>query len=416
MASLLALPCELSSHIVNYLGFSDKVRLSATCKAYRIQLIPEIFTTIRFKSDEASSASALAAVEAHGQYTKTIEFKCQCEHEESPPPTGPSLPPAACSVLKGLLTPNLHTAKLEFDFNLDDDDLHVFYFFDYAEDAAEVRRRERQDKWRALMNETWAALVTNTAVRELILDELPPKWTSTFYTDEYHQFLNRLESATIHIFGMQNGQWRTNITNGCEDFLSSLDVAFFRHMKQLKYLYIWATDPLGRANEDTPYKELPLRPGDLPLLQSLTLENYFVSPELVLFIKDHAQILKSLRLNESFCGEKLSWAEFFDQVYEAKPSFIELIYRDNKAPFMIDDEVDMWMSDEPALVRIRQKMEADPTLEVFRQGYLDSDTGVLFFDPDEDVKRFIQGDDQRAYVRLMGLVNENRAEAKSGST
>lgn len=368
------------------------------------------FDTIRFTSDEASAASALAAVEAHGHYTKAIEFTCQCDHEDIPTPTGPPLPPAACNVLNGLLTPNLHTVRLKFDFNLDDDGLDAFDHFDYAEDAGRVRKTESQDKWRALMNETWEAVVANTFVRELILDELPLKWTSAYYTDAFGRFLNQLESATIHIFGMQNGEWRTNITNGCGDFLSGLDTAFFRHMNGLKHLYIRATDPLGLANSDMPYKELPLHPEDLPLLQSLTLENCFVSPELVLFIKGHAQVLRSLRLNESFCGENLSWAGFFDQVYEAKPSLAELIYRDDKAPFMTD-EVDVWVTDESALLRVRQRLEADPTLNVFRRGYLDADTGVLFFYHDEDVKRFNQGDDQRAYARLTGLVNGNRAEA-----
>lgn len=415
MANPIALPHELSLHIISFLDFSDKVHLSATCRSYRTQLIPEIFNTVRFTSDEASAASALAAVQAYGQYTKTIEFTCQCDHEDSPPPTGPSLPPAACKVLKGLLTPNLHTVKLGFEFGHDDEDLDPFDVYDYPEDAGRVRLAERQEKWRALMNEAWEALVGNTLVRELILDELPAKWTSTYYTDAFHRFLNQLESATIHIFGMQYEYWRTNITNGYEDFVNKLGAAFFSHMDGLKHLHLWATDPLGLADGSMPYNELPLRPEDLPALQSLTLENSFVSPELISFIKLHAQVLKSLRLNESFCGDNLSWAEFFDQVYEVKPPLTELIYRGNKAPCMIYDEDEEWRVDELDLLHFRQRLQADPTLNVFRRGHLDPDTGVLFFDLGDDLKRFNQGDDQRAYVRLMGLVNGNRAEAKVDS-
>ncbi|KAM0515085.1 hypothetical protein ACHAPE_006408 [Trichoderma viride] len=413
MASFIALPHELSLHIISFLNFSDKVHLSATCRSYRAQLIPDIFNEISFTNEEAPSA--LAAVEAHGQYTKTIDFACQCYHEDSPPPTGPSLPPAACKVLKGLLTPNLHTVKLRFEFDLDEEDLDPFDFYDYPEDADRVRMSERQDMWRALMNETWEALVGNALVRELILDELPAKWTSTYYTNAFHRFLNQLESATIYILGMQSTDWRVSITNGYEDFLRRLGAGFFRHMDRLKHLHLRATDPLGLAGGSLPYKELPFRPEDLPALQSLTLENCFVSPELILFIKLHAQVLKTLRLNESFCGENLSWVEFFDQVYEVKPSLAELVYRDNKAQAMMDDEEDVWPDEEPDYLRVRQRLKADPTLNVFRRGYLDADTGLLFFDFGGDLKRCNRGDDQRAYIRLMGLVNRNRAEAKVGS-
>lgn len=429
MASLTALPHELSLHIISFLDCSDKIHLSATCRPYRTQLIPEIFSTIRFTSDEASAASALAAVKAYGQYTKTIEFTCQCHHEDDPPPTGPSLPPAACKILQGLLTPRLHTVKLGFRFGFDDEDLDPFDIYDFPEDANSVRLSERYSKWRTLMNETWEALVGNALVRELILDELPAKWTSTHYTDAFRRFLNQLESATIHIFGIPFTDWRINTTREYREFIKCLGAGFFHHTDRLKHLHLWATDPLGLACEGWPYIELPLRPEDLPALQSLTLENCFVTPELISFIKLHAQVLKSLRLHECFCGDNLSWAEFFDQVYEAKPSLTELTYRDNKASFIIDDEEpfmvdeepfmadndneDMrWWADESDLLLFRQTLEADPTLNVFRRGHLDPDTGVLSFNLCDNLKLFNQGDDQRAYSRLLGLVNRNRAEAK----
>ncbi|KAL7892455.1 hypothetical protein HDV63DRAFT_267510 [Trichoderma sp. SZMC 28014] len=431
MASLTALPQELFLHITSFLDCSDNIHLSATCRSYRTQLTPEIFSTIRFTSDEASAASALAAVEAYGQYTETIEFTCQCHYEDRPPPTGPSLPPAACKALQGLLTPRLHTVKLGFKFGFDDEDLYPFDICDSPEDANSVRLSEKYEEWRRLMNETWEVLVGNSLVRELILDELPTKWTSTYNTDAFHRFLNQLESATIHIFGIPHTECRVNITNEYEAFIKWLGAGFFHHMDGLKHLHLWATDPLGRVEESMPHIELPLRPEDLPVLQSLTLENCFVSPELIPFLKLHAQVLKSLRLHECFCGDNLSWAEFFDQVYEAKPSLTGLTYRDNKGSFRIDDEeayivdeepfmVDnddeglRWSVDESDILRFRQMLEADPTLNVFRRGHLDPDTGVLFFNLSDNLKLFHQGDDQMAYSRLLGLVNRNRAEAKAG--
>ncbi|KAK6446832.1 hypothetical protein FP744_10003082 [Trichoderma asperellum] len=392
MASLLALPCELSFQIIKLLDIGEKIHLSAKCKSYRTQLLPEIFTTIRFTSDEVSAASSLAAVEAYGQYTKAIEF-------------------TSCEVLKGLLTPNLQTVRLKFDFNLYDDDLDVFTFFDFEGNADQVRTHERSDKWRALMNEAWEALVANTSVMELILDELPPRQTSAYNTDVFRQFLGQLESATFHFFGGEDSAgWRLTITSGGQDFFERLDDSFFHHMRRLKHLHIQASDIIGNSY----LIPFPLKPESLPLLQSLKLENFFIGSDLVSFIQGHAQVLRSLHLNECFGDEYLSWAEFFDQVYKAKPSLAELVCGHNKAPFMTE-EIARWVRDKSALQRVRQRLKADATLNVFRQGGFGPDKGRLYFEEDIDVMRINQGDDERACFRLMGLVNDNKAEAKFDS-
>ncbi|RFU80802.1 hypothetical protein TARUN_1404 [Trichoderma arundinaceum] len=406
MACLSALPYELSLQIINLLDIGDKFHLSATCKRYRTILVPEIFNTLRFTTDEASATSALIAAKAHGQYMKEIEFTCQCDPDDQP--AGPSLPPAACEVLKGDLTPNLHMVRLKFDFDLDNEEDQVHRFFQDVEDAEEVRMEELRDKWRALLNETWEALVANSLVRELILDDLPPKWTSTYHNDAFRRFLGQLESATLNIFGMKDySEACTNTMRGCREFLIDLDASFFRHMRGLKHLHIRASDPLGLGNDSLPYTPLALKPEDLPLLQSLKLENCFISSELVSFIQSHAQALKSLDINECF-SKDMPWAEFFDEIYRAKTSLSELLAGGNKMPWFRDEKFE-WMDDDPVLQHTLQKLEADPTLKVFRHAFLDADEGYLCSDEDENVLRFNQGLDQRAYNRLMGQVNENRA-------
>ncbi|KAL6886946.1 hypothetical protein GGI43DRAFT_426139 [Trichoderma evansii] len=304
MASLLALPCELSFQIIKILDIGDKIHLSATCKF-----------------DEASAASALVAVEAHGQYTNVIEFTCQCDLDDQP--TTPSLPPAACKVLNGHLTLNIHTATLKFDFGLDvDRDVNnesrelLWIYFDDEEDANTVHKSELRKKWRALMNETWEALEASI-------------FTSGYFTNTFYQFLNQLESAIIRIFGTED--------KGSRDFLSNLNCIFFHYMKRLKHLYIRALDPLGLVTDEIPHIELMLIPEDLPLLQSLKLENCFVT------------------------------------------------LKDNKVPFMAD-KVDGRISDESAIRRICQRLQADPTLYLFQHGYLYLEEGSLGFNDNEDVK------------------------------
>ncbi|PKK47660.1 hypothetical protein CI102_9380 [Trichoderma harzianum] len=406
MACLLDLPSELFFEIVKLLDIGGKINLSSTCKFYRAQLLPEIFKTIRLTIDETSATSARTVVETYGQYTKTIEFICQCERDDRA--TAPSLLPAACEVLKGHFTPNLRTVKVKFDFDLDNEANEVYQDFDFHEDANYTRETELRDKWRALMNETWEALVANTLIIELILDWFPPKWTSTYRTDAFRQFLNQLESATINIFGFEDYSGvRTNTMVEYCQFLAKLDTLFFRHMRGLKCLHIQASDPLGYAEEATSIP-LALKPGDLPLLQSLTLENCFVCPELISFIQSHAQVLKFLDIDECFCehGSEMTWAKFFDEIYEAKPRLTELLAGGNKAPFLFD-EMPNWEANDAVLL-MRQKLEADSTLKIFRQMHLDPDEGILTVNHDKTVERFNRGDDQRAYDRLMALVNENR--------
>ncbi|UKZ80839.1 hypothetical protein TrVFT333_008604 [Trichoderma virens FT-333] len=400
MACLSALPQELTLQIFRLLEVGDKIRLSATCKHYRAQLAPEIFKTIRLTNDERVAQSALAAIEAHGEYTTRIEFKGHCEYDSDR--TEPALPPAAAKVLQGHLTPNLRTVSLGFTFDFEDgdewDEGHPdasggmsIYLFEGEESEEYVRERERTWQWRALMNETWQALIANIHVRELILDKLIPKWTSTFRTEEFRRLLSRLEFATFNILGTDNGAgWKTN------------------------------TDPLGL--EGFRHIPLALKPEDLPLLESLKLMRCFVGPELVSFIRGHKQVLKSLDVKECVsAGESgsadngISWAEFLDQVYEAKPALTELIAGGGRAPLTREEEFtpDYQFKDEPEDIQeIRRKLKADPRLRLFGYGSLDDKYGMFFLDEDANEEEFKSGNDQKAFDRLMGLVNQNAAKAK----
>ena len=419
MASLLALPQELFLQVSKQLELSNKVRLSATCKEYRTQFSPEIFKTIRFSNSEALARSALAAVEAYGDYTSQIEFTCYSNSDDEL--TAPSLPLAASKVLEGHLTPNLHTVRLKFDFDFNDGadwDSRTtgfgssIYLFEEFDDDDFVREEERRWKWRALMKETWEALAANDYVRELILEDFIPKWTSTFGSDEFRQFLSRLESATFNILGLDNGScWKTNTQFGYTEFLASLDTSFFHHMSGLKHLHIQAEDPLGLDGRN--YIPLALKPEDLPVLQSLKLENCFVSPELVSFIQGHTQVLKSLDVKEcvsvgdggDMTDNSIYWAEFFDGIYETKPSLTEFIAGGDRVSLTYDGEFD-----NERVQDIRQELKASPVLKLFSYGNLSDKYGMLYNNVEENAEQFINGDDQRAYDRLMSLIKENAAQ------
>lgn len=429
MSRLSALPQELALQIFCLLETGDKVRLSATSKQYRAQLAPEIFKTIRLTNDERVARSALEAIETHGEHTTRMEFRCRCGPNDEI--TAPALTPAAAKVLQGHLTPNLRTVSLKFEFDFDDDEWDEghpdafggvsIYLFEGVESEEYVQEKEKTWQWRALMNETWRALAANIHLKELILDGLIPKWTSTFRTEEFHQLLSRLEVATLNIFGMDNGAgWKTNTVWGHCEFLWNLDTSFFHYMTGLKHLTVHAWDPLGL--EGLRHIPLALKPEDLPLLESLKLTRCFVSPELISFIHSHAQVLKSLDIKECVAANGyglaengISWAEFFDKVYEAKPALTELIAGGGDVPLTPEEKYqqDYQLQNEPEVIQeIRRKLKADPRLLLFGYGYLDDKYGMFFLDEEANEERFRGGNDQKAFDRLMGLVNENAAKAK----
>lgn len=179
-------------------------------------------------------------------------------------------------------------------------------------------------------------------------------------------------------------------------------------MSGLKHLHIQAEDPLGLGGQN--YIPLALKPEDLPVLQSLKLENCFVSPELVSFIQGHTQVLKSLDVKECISAgdsadNSIYWAEFFNGVYETKPSLTEFIAGGDRVSLTYDGEFD-----DERVQDIRQKLKASPVLKLFNYGYLSDKYGMLYYNIEGNADHFINGDDQRAYDRLMGLIKENAAQ------
>ncbi|EHK47250.1 uncharacterized protein TrAtP1_010093 [Trichoderma atroviride] len=428
MASLSALPPELASQVFQLLEAGDIISLSVTCKYWRAQLAPDIFRAIRLTNDERVARSVLSAVEAHGQYTTSIEFKSRCGLNAELMP--PALPPAAVKVLQGHLTPNLKTVSINFDYDYGSDEAWdtleggSIYVFRDAETEEYIREREEAWQWRALMNETWRALAANMHVRELIIDNFVTKWTSAFRTQEFRQFLSRLESASFDFLGLDNGAgWRTNTMGGYLEFISELDSSFFHHMTGLKHLTIIASDPIGlEGHNHTP---LALNPGDLPLLESLKIRRCFVGPELVSFIEEHAQVLKSLDVKDCVSGfstnpadfdsadDGITWAEFFDAVYEAEPALTDLNAGFGYLRNEDELEPDYRFEDEPEnFQEIRRKLKADPSLRWLVYGYIDDKYGWLCLHDEANDEQFGRGKDQMAFNRLMGLVIENAAKAK----
>ena len=72
--SLTNLAAELLHEIVKQLDFQTQLRLSCTCSEFRAFLAPHIFKSVTFSNNAKTADSALAAIEAYGQYTTELRL------------------------------------------------------------------------------------------------------------------------------------------------------------------------------------------------------------------------------------------------------------------------------------------------------------------------------------------------------
>ena len=452
---LSVVPVEIFLQVLCYLPNRDKLCLSSTCKSFRATLAPDVFKTLRVATNASPSTtkgglsaaeSALAAVKIYGEYTEKIEFICNSDagqrDKSDPSAKRPALSAAAAKLLSGEHTPNLRTVQLRFDFNLSDgkawdnnplaprhDSIWAFFT---PEPEAGIKAKEQEFVWRALINETWQALSKNTNVKNLVVDGFIPKWASAYRTKEFRQFLSRLESASISIWGEDGpsdpnvpGEETTGFVDGYRYFFDEFDALFFRHMSNLKHLRIDASEfgPMGE------HISFGLMPKDLPKLETLKLANSFVNQEVVSFVQSHANTLVSLDVDACFCSSAdgpnpdrriTSWRQFFDSIHAAQPSLVELIVGDTYVPLdeTEEDPDGGYTPRIPAekLNEIRLRLEVEPSLKVFGYRCLDYSDGEFMLDCEQNLEMFRQGLDQEAYNRLMKYVYENEAVASMDAT
>ncbi|KAH8898818.1 hypothetical protein GQ53DRAFT_742008 [Thozetella sp. PMI_491] len=431
MRHFIDLPQELFEAVTGNLGLADRLRLSSINSQYRSWLAPTLFDSIRITSDNRICSSALLAVRKYGKYTTSLEFIGSVSSgDEDKNLATPVLSSAAAELLGGKHTPRLRTVKVKFDFDFANGDMwdenehgscegYDINAFEVLESPDYVASQEPKREWRALMTETWAALAANQPIKELIVEEFVPKSTTAFGTVEFHQFLSRLESMEISILGLDNGVgWEINTMEGYLDFLSGLWEVFFQHTTNLKHLFLKSapSSPLGLTGYH--HGPLPLRPEDMPVLESLRLQNCFMGPELVSFISKHAAVLKSLELKDCFCSigypaddSAIPWGEFFKTIRDAKPGISRLVVDCGKVPLTKEEEYsdcDPNTENEPdEILEIRRALATDANRKLFGYASLDDKYGMVFRQSEQNVTSFNEGDDQKAYDRLMTLVDNN---------
>ncbi|KAL0059896.1 hypothetical protein AAF712_013311 [Marasmius tenuissimus] len=321
----------------------------------------------------------------------------------------------AQDALTGKLLPNVTTVCLSFDFDFESDyvwdDPESFgfvwsiYVFKESEADHDVSRKEAKYPWRALMAQTWSALCRNHDITELTVLNLIPRKTTTFDSDDWRDFLGRLDTLRLRMWGGDNGVgWAAHSTAGYAEFGTKLGEYFFQHLNQVQWLLFsgYPTCPLG----GNLVKNLDLSKEHLPHLRILQLCNVFINKRLTNFILGKSAPVQVVELRNCHVNtddfEEPSWAEFFAHLRRNEYQLRELLITyDRGDPGILFQE-------NP----IEKQDEGD---KVFSYGYLD-DKYAFYIPEDEAIReKYEERRDLNEYRRLIDLVERNQGDCDKTS-
>lgn len=237
-----------------------------------------------------------------------------------------------------------------------------------------------------------------------------------------------MEQFTISFYGGDNGAgWKTNTSEIWCAFVAKLDSFFFVHLSHTTSLALEATKegPLGL--DGMHHGPLVLRKEHTPLLKSLHLKYIILGPELRDFLVGHANMLEEVHMHNCLAetdtrltNSGLHWADVFDALASAKPGRLRALLITEDCPAPLSNEVGYSNNfyskiDEKDEEKVDKEIEeAEKAVEegkgrVWPHVTLDDKYGWLFEDEEENFISFREGNDQRAFERLMDIVRKNNS-------
>ena len=426
---------------------------SCTSSYFRNLLAPYIFRSIKLRSDEKSGASVDALLKsAHGDLVKEIYFlgavppdatdredddeslpegfyKESDEAEDEEKPITITLPPVVDALLSDLNRfSNLESLSIGFTYPNDnpfDEYYEVEGISSSSEDPIAIRSR------RGLMRTTYGTLLRNKAPQLKALEIRKFLWTFTepYESENFHQFLNKVERFSLTVRGGENGAgWCVNTCDGYLECVARFDELFFDHLASATSLTFRATDEGPIGLEGMRHAPLALYKEQMPLLKSLHLEHIFICQELVDFVASHTDTLeqlilencKSSSVNGLQDGDAIYWNHFFDALHGAHlKTLSHLEIRPHNAPLTFDEALKLnyhGTSKEPTepddVQQMRRVLDTDARRRVFDYSMLDDKYGACDPDEEEVQAAFERGEDQVAFDRLMANVNANAARGE----
>ena len=326
--------------------------------------------------------------------------------------------------------PNLQVVSIEFPIDWEDWDEHWDLLVE-GETSEQVLEAEARQGWRSLMARSIDALCQSGSAHfgTLELRKLVPKEVSTFSSDAFHHFLSTVRNFKISIRDYDNGAgWTMNTTEEFANFANKLGVYFFDHLPSATTFVLEADEsgPLG-LEPGRWHAHLALQRSQMPLLKILALRYIFVCRELTDFLVAHADTLEEVVMTDCLAcnsplvddvnteNDGMRWHEMFNAFADSSPSRlkrldilstkeIDVEYK-TRYPYTEDDDED----EGGDVVKVREELAENPKRRLFTYVDLDDKYGTLMEDYKQVREAFLSGNDQRAYDRLVSIVEKNTA-------
>ena len=423
-------------------GLEDLLNLSCVNRDFRTLVAAYLFKSVTLRNTEKSAASLrLIADSAYASRVRTIHYApliddllpCMSDDEiengpfEDPPPAQvqPEQFPETVKDVLGNLSRSSRLERLTVEFVITDEKLIGFHgVFNLLarpreenefETQDEVREAEAREGWRALMNQSYEAISRNApgTVTSLELRNVVLKEVSAWRDPAWSAFLRGVEDFALTLRGWEDG------VGGCltvhqeyPNLIQNLDVYFFNHLENATRFRFEATADGAVGCEGTYlHINFPFRDVHMPKLRHLHLAYVFLSKQLLNAIRGHKDTLETVLLTDCLALDtteyveslrntnEVSWAQFFDDIREAKMSRLK--------QFVVD-----WMDSPKDVYHWDHYIDAledfgGPGKRGFLYGTLDDRYGSFYMDEEKVVDRHKEGEDSRAWLDLVKWLEGN---------
>ncbi|KAF5678217.1 hypothetical protein FDENT_9021 [Fusarium denticulatum] len=446
MAALNTLPVELVANIARYLPPQDVKALSCASWFMRHAVLGLLFRTLLIPCPLASAQALEELIHKYQDFISMIHFHIQFqpnrveEPHEGPMPSvwGTDPTDTLKKITEGEILHNVRSINLEFNgaqfkqggwwgetiYGSNPDLLGSIV--DSEEEWDETLQQEQEIIWRAQYNEVMRAISMNQNITNLRMKNLIAKNASAWETPEWASFLGRLQVLHIGVFGGDDGDCLHTKT-GFMEFIENMPYYIMRHAQNVRYFTLEASPDGLFGGASANYRiPLPLKEDHLLFLQSLTLKNIMVGPDLVEFLKSRVDCLEELELHDCMCDgpepeygpgwnlEPVTWADLWRALRESNMRLFKVSVVQSKTPPLLwqegESEEDEASEDSVPAARIRMMLEEDRSLVVWRYARVDYKYGWIVDLSDDNVKYFEEGEDQREYVKLLEVLEERNKQ------
>jgi hypothetical protein len=272
---------------------------------------------------------------------------------------------------------------------------------------------------------------TTSSIEEFEIKRLVAKEVSAFTSKDFHDFLGKLKTFSVSLHDWFDGMaMGMNLQLSFAAFAEKLGNYFFDHLQSTTDFSLKADKiTLLGMGSSIHHVHLALRPSQFPLLRKLALRCIYICPELVDFLTAHLETLEELVMTHCQCSlplldedtEVMRWCEFLDALTEKQPPRLrklEMTPAQQIGEESLDEFDDerryrgfcelLELEPERGLCRRTRELQVeDPKRRLF--AYANSDQyGRLTRDAKEELESLLKDEDQKAYDRLMAIVEGNR--------